>query len=155
MSDALAVPNRQAGVGKVNPRLVQPEGFHAVGILLVYPAHALAETDVERVVRRHADQVRALLPRLPDGLSGLHAGLPGQLVFGEHDAVTFLYAAAHRYGAMADGRRVQAFDAGVKRVGVAMKNHPFHGRPSRYRLPFHFTNICSCVKRQYLPSRVR
>ena len=131
MGDPLPVPNRQAGVAKINPRLVQPEGFHTVGVLLIEPAHTPAETDVERVIRRHADQVRALLPRLPNGLPGLHAELLCDLVFGQHNAMTFLYAAAHRHGAMADGRRVQAFNAGVERVGVAMKNHPFHDRPSR------------------------
>ena len=131
MGDALSVPNRQAGAAQVDPCLIQPEGFDAIGVFLIDPAHALAETDIEPVIRRHADQIRALLPRLPDGLPGLYAELLCNLVFGQHDAVAFLHAAAHRHGALTDGRRVQAFDAGIERIGVAMKNHPFHGRPSR------------------------
>ena len=134
MGDALPVPNRQAGVAQVDPRLVQPEGFDAIGVFLIDPAHALAETDIEPVIRRYADQIRAFLPRLPDGFPGLYAELLCDLVFGQHDAMAFLHAAAYRHGTVANGRRVEAFDAGIERIGVAMENHPLHDHPSRYRI---------------------
>ena len=131
-------------IAQIDPRFVQPEGLHAVGILLIDPAHFAAEADVERKVRRHADQIRAFLLRLPNRLSGFYAVLLGDGVLGQDDAVAGFDAAADGDRPLPDLGRIQAFDGCIVAVGVAVQNHPvqkcsppYNGNKSSYNFIIH------------------
>ena len=124
LGDLHAVRECEACLREVNPVFIQPEGLHPGGILLVDAAHFAAEAHVEIEIRRHADQLRAFLLRLPDGFAGFDAVSLGDRVLGQDDAVARLHAAADGHGLIADLRRIQAFDGGIIAVCVAMQDHP-------------------------------
>ena len=125
----------------VQPRFVQSEGLDIVGVFGVDFAHHLRKAHVFWEIRRHDLQLRALLPCLPDGLAGGHAHPLGGHVFGQHDAVARVGIAADGHGKIAKRRIVDAFDAGVKIVQVAVQNGSHDGFP----LFFSFKNVCSIL----------
>ena len=91
-----------------------------------------------------ADQPRRFLPGLPDGVAGLYTVLLGQLVFGEHDAMTQLLMAAYGNGLMANIQLVQAFHRRIERIEVGMKNDTQRITPKQEHL-FLYSTGKSCV----------
>lgn len=109
LSDLLGYLHRGAlcpAPGDVEPALVHTKGFHLVGEAFVDGAGQLAVLEVLIVLGRYHDQIPAQLPGFPVDHPGLHAGLLGEVGFGEDDAVPV-------FGGTADGDRF-AFQTGVK-----------------------------------------
>ena len=104
----------------VQPGLVQAEGLDVAGVVGVDLTHHLRKAHVALEIRRRNLQIRALLPRLPDGLPRLDPHALGQIVLRQHDAVARLRVAAHRQRNLSQFGIVHALHAGVKVVQIAV-----------------------------------
>ena len=65
-----------------------------------------------------ADQLRTLLPGLPQHLAGTDAELFGNVVFSQHDAVAGLLVSSHRHWLVPQRGIVQDLHAGIEIVHV-------------------------------------
>ena len=117
-------------MGHVQPALVNAEGLHQVGVLVVDLVDLPGVLVVQAVVRRQEHQAGALLFGLPDSLRRLDAIFFRGLVFGQNDAVAGRGVPADRRGDLPQIRVAQQLHRGVKAVQVTVQNHPVHGRPS-------------------------
>lgn len=111
--------------GHIQPGLIQTERLDKIGIVPINPAGHLRKAHIQFVVRRHNDKIRAFLPCLPKGFSGLDMIPFRDLVFRQDNPVPLLDVAADRDRLFPDLRSVQAFHGGIKAVAVAVKNDPF------------------------------
>ena len=109
------------GVRDIEVRLVHAEGFDKVCILEIDGVDLLVKLMVQTVVRRHADEVRALLFRLPDGLGRLYAERLRLLVLGHDDAVAALRVSGDRHGHFPKLRSQGLFDGRKEVVTVAVQ----------------------------------
>ena len=113
--------------GNVQPALIDTEGLHQIRILAVNFIDDPGEFPVQSVVGRQQDQLRALLPCLPDGLRRLYPKGLGGLVFGKNDTLPALRVAAHRHRQGAEFRFGEQLHRGVKAVEVTVQDGPIHG----------------------------
>ena len=116
-------------MGHVQPALVDAEGLYQVGVLVVNGVDLPRVLPVEPVVGRQEQQLRALLPRLPDGLRRLDAEALGGVVLRQDDAVAGGGVPADGHGELFQLRPVQQLHRGVEAVQVAVENHAVHGGP--------------------------
>ena len=86
------------GVRDIEVRLVDAEGFDKVCVLEIDGVDLLVELMVQAVVRRHTDEVRALLLRLEDGLRRLYPEGLCLLVLRHDNAVSALRVSGDRHG---------------------------------------------------------
>ena len=121
-------PEQVEGARHVQPALVDAEGLHQIGVVLVHTVDLLGKLPVHAVVGGKEHQVGTLPLGLPDGLRRLDLKFFGRLVFGQDDAVAALRVAAHRHRQMAQLRVVQKLHRCVKAVQIAVKNDPLHAR---------------------------
>ena len=127
VSDGGAVPAEQVHApGDVQPALVDAEGLHQVGVLSIDLVDEPGELLVALAVGRQENQIRALLPRLPDGLRRLHAAALGRLVFSQDDALAAGGVAADRHRPLPQLRVGEKLHRGVKAVEIAVQDDPFH-----------------------------
>ena len=127
LSDPRVRAEEMEGAGDVQPALVDAEGLHQVGVLLVDLVDPAGEVPVLAVVGREKNQLGALFSGLPDGLGSLDSEGFGRLVLGQDDAVAALRVSAHRHRQVAQLRVVQQLHRGVEAVQIAVKNDPVHG----------------------------
>ena len=114
----------------VQPRLVDAERLHKVGILPVDLVDLVGNLLVEIVMRHDERELRALLLRLPNGLRGLYAVLLCEFVFREDDAVPALRVAADRHRHEFQLRSRDTLDRSEIRVAVTMQYRAIHSRLS-------------------------
>ena len=110
----------------VQPALVDAEGFHQIGVLLIELVYLAGELPVLVVVGGKENQPGTLFPGLPDGLRGLDTEGLGRLVFCKDDAVAAGRVAAHRHWEVAQFRVVQQLHRGVKAVQITVKDDTVH-----------------------------
>ena len=110
----------------VQPALVDAEGFHQIGVLLIELVYLAGELPVLVVVGGKENQPGTLFPGLPDGLRGLDTEGLGRLVFCQDDAVAAGRVAAHRHWEVAQLRVLQQLHRGVKAVQITVKDDTVH-----------------------------
>lgn len=86
-------------------------------------------------MRRNNGKLRALLLRLPNHISCLHAAFLCQLVLGQHNPMPFLRTTADRKVRSLQLRMKYALDAGIAIVEVTVEYHSFTHNPAS--LPHH------------------
>ena len=123
------------GVRHVQPALVDAEGLHQIGVLIVDSVDPPGVLPVEPVVGRQEDQLRAFLPGLPDGLRRPDAEALGGVVLRQDDAVTGRGVPADGHGELFQFRVVQQLHGGVEAVQVTVENDTVHGRPPLRLMP--------------------
>ena len=126
MRFSFTVFDGEAGIGQIQPALVQPKTLHPVRVFLVNIPQHTGKVLVQGEIRRDGHQLRTSLLRLPYGHAGLDAKPFGQLIARQHDAVPLLRIAADGQGLALTFRPVQALHGGVERVGVCVQNHSWH-----------------------------
>ena len=127
----LGVPAEEVeGVGDIQPALVDAEGLHQVGVLLIDGIDLLRDLPVQAVMWRQQHQSRALLPGLPDGLRRLDAELLGRLIFRQDDTVAGGGVPADSRGNVPQVRVAPQLHGGVKTVQIAVQDDPVHGPAS-------------------------
>ena len=123
-------PEEMQGARQVDPGLVEPERLHEVGVLVVDHSGEARVALVGGVVRRHDDELRALLPGLPYRLRRLHAASLGLSRLGEDDPVSALRVAGDGHRPSAQARVEVLRDGCVESVHVDMHDHALaHGAP--------------------------
>ena len=120
-------PEQVEGAGDIQPALVNAEGLHQIGVLLIEAVDLPGEVPVPPVVGGEEDQAGTFALGLPDGLGGLDPEGLGRLVFGQDNAMAAVGVAAHRHRPVAQLGPVQQLHRGVKAVQIAVKNDPVHG----------------------------
>ena len=124
VGDGFAVAAEQVhAAGDVQPALVDAEGLHQIGILLIDGVDPPGVLPVQAVVGRQGNEVGRLLPGLPDGLRRFHAQLLGGLVLGQYDAVAGFRVAAHRHGNVPQRRIAQQLYRREKTVQITVQDH--------------------------------
>ena len=118
------VPEQAQTARNVQPRLIQAETLHLVGVVTEYLAHIAAVLLVFAVAGGNHDQVAAMLLCLPDGHCRFHAHPLGGIACGENDTVPRLRVAAHGDALSAQLRVFLHFYACVKAVAIAMQYMP-------------------------------
>ena len=108
-----------------------------VCVLLENLDHRPARVAVERVVRRDDDELRALPPRVHDGLAGLNMIFLRRNRLREDDPVALTLVAAHRTRNRAEIERttemvdpIARLPAEKRRIHIDMKDNPFHNPTS-------------------------
>ena len=110
--------------GEVEPRLIEAERLHEVGVLVVdAPRHGRVRL-VHLVAWRHHHEPRALRARLPQRLARLDARRFRLRALRQHDAVAQLLVPAHHERHAPQLRPLGLLDARVERVHVGMEDHP-------------------------------
>ena len=121
----------------VKEGLVDTILLDGVRVLLQDLDHRPARVAVERVVRRDDDELRALPPRVHDGLAGLNMIFLRRNRLREDDPVALTLVAAHRTRNRAEIERtaemvdpIARLPAEKRRIHIDMKNNPFHNPTS-------------------------
>ncbi len=123
VGDGLRVAAEEmGGAGDVQPALIDTEGLHQIGVLLIDGVDLFGILPVEVVVGRQEHQIRVLLLGLPDGLRRPDAEAFCRFVLGQNDAVAGGGVAAHRRGHVPQVRMAQQLHGGVKAVQVTVQN---------------------------------
>ncbi len=146
VGDLLAGTEQPRALGHVEPVFVYAEGFYQVRVVLVYFSGHHGKFEVAHVVRPYDDEIGTLGPGFPYGLARLYAELLRNLVFCQHDAVPGGLGAAHGHRARAYFRVVEAFDARVEIIQIAVQNHPGH---DEYRRTFQMHGILRTEVRRH------
>ena len=118
------------GAGDIQPALVDAEGLHQVGVLLVDGVDLLGDLPVQGVMGRQQHQARALPPGLPDGLRRLDAVFLGGFIFCQDDAVAGGGVSTDRRGHAPQVRAAPQLHGGVKAVQIAVQDDAVHGSAS-------------------------
>ncbi len=129
--NAPPIAKEQAAAVHIQPALVQTEGLHPVGVVLVNLFGQLRKIGIALMMGRHQLEARALAHGLPDGLGGLHAFGLGKHIFRQYNAVAAFLVPGHGHGHVPVLGGVKGLDRGVKVVHIHMQNAVFHWR----RLP--------------------
>ena len=117
----------------VEESLVDAVLLDGVRVLLENLDHRPARVAVERVVRRDDDELRALPPRVYDGLAGLNMIFLRRNRLREDDPVALTLVATHRTRNRAEIERaaemvdpIARLPAEKCRIYIDMKDNPFH-----------------------------
>lgn len=117
--------------------LVDAVLLDGVGVLLQDLDHRPARVTVERVVRRNDDELRALPPRVHDGLAGLNMIFLRRNRLRKDDPVALTLVAAHRTRNRTKIQRaaemvnpIARLPAEKCRIHIDMKDNPFHNPTS-------------------------
>ena len=110
-------------VGNRQPVFIHAEGFNIIRIPGVNAPHQLRILQIQLIMRRHADQTRTALSRLPIRRARFHAHALSRIRGRQHNAVPILRRAAHGNGLAAQIRIFVHLHAGIKAIQVAMQNH--------------------------------
>ena len=115
----------------VQPALIQAEGLHLVGVVLIDLPGIAADPDVLRHIRRQDHQIRTDLFGLPDGHAGFDPAWLCHIVGGEHDPVPLFLAAADSDRLSPQLRVALDLHGCVKSVDIAVQNIPHQFTPPK------------------------
>ena len=110
--------------GEVEPGLVEAEGLHEVGVLVVDLARQTRVTHIEAIAWRHHDGVGTGAAGLPQGGARLDATAFGWVAGREHDAMAALLVAAHDDGKPTQLGALGHLDRCVEAVHVHVQHYP-------------------------------
>ena len=128
-----------APVGNRQPVFIHAKGLNVIRIPGVNAPHQLRILQIQLVMRRHTDQPRTALPRLPIRRARFHAHALGRIRGRQHNAVPILRRAAHSNGLAAQIRIFVHLHAGIKAIQVAMQNHLTGHCESPLGFGYHFS----------------
>ena len=134
--------------GDIQPALVDAEGLHQIGVLLIDGVDPPGVLPVQAVVGRQQHQTGTLLFGLPDGLRRLDAQPLGRLVLGQNDAVAGGGVAADSGGDVPQIGMAQQLHRGKKAVQVTVQDHPITHAAHLLRLNRLFYYIMACAAAQ-------